>query len=154
MPLYFAYGLNMDRAGMARRCPGALAHGPATLVGFRFFVMREGYASLMRAPGEIVHGVLWRTGPRDLAALDAFESLDSGLYRRATLPVRANGGWMNALVYIGRTRGQGPPRPGYLDLVAAAAREWNLPAAYIDSIERLAAGGCRRARTMRSGENG
>ncbi len=154
MTLYFAYGVNMDRAGMARRCPGAVAHGPAMLVGFRFFVMREGYASVMRAPGEIVHGVLWRIGLRDLAALNAFESLDSGLYRRAMLPVRANGGRMNALIYIGRRRKKGRPQPGYLEEVVGAARGWNFPRAYINALERLASGGFRGVRAVQTGETG
>lgn len=145
MRFYFAYGANMDRTGMARRCPGAVALGAAALEGFRFFVMREGYASVMRLPGETVHGVLWRIGPRDLAVLNAFENLDSGLYRRIVLPVRVEERRVQALVYIGHSRNGGRPRPGYLDLVAAAAREWNLPAAYIDNIGRFAPGGFRGA---------
>jgi hypothetical protein len=38
MTLYFAYGSNMDRPAMKRRCPGARALGPATIDGHRYFV--------------------------------------------------------------------------------------------------------------------
>jgi gamma-glutamylcyclotransferase (GGCT)/AIG2-like uncharacterized protein YtfP len=154
MTLHFAYGANMERAGMARRCPGAAALGPAMLEGFRFFVTRDGYASVMRAPGERVHGVLWRLTARDLAALNAFESLESGLYRRVMLPVRTGEKRARALVYVGRSPGEGRARPGYLDLVIAAARDWSLPRAYIESLERLAPGAWRGARAVETREMG
>src|SRR4051812_46844195 len=100
MRLYFAYGSNMGEHGMSRRCPSAQALGPARLDGWRFVVMRGGYASIVPAPGSVVHGVLWRLGPRDLAALDAYESLDSGLYLHRTIPVRFGPGLRRALVYV------------------------------------------------------
>ena len=90
MTLYFAYGANMERAAMRRRCPGATALGPARLSGWRYAIA-EGYGSVARAPGRRVFGVLWRLTPRDLAALNIFESLDSGLYRRAMLTVELDG---------------------------------------------------------------
>ena len=87
MTLHFAYGSNMSRALMQRRCPGARALGPARLDGWRYVVMHEGYASVAPAPGVAVHGVVWRLSPRDLAALNAYENLASGLYVRRVLPV-------------------------------------------------------------------
>jgi len=96
--LHFAYGSNMSRALMAVRCPGATALGTATLVGWRFVVVRAGYGSIAPQPGGVVHGVLWRLGPRDLAAINAYESLDSGLYVRRQLPVQCGSGRASALV--------------------------------------------------------
>ena len=72
--LHFAYGSNMDPASMRRRCPTAVAMGRARLNDWRFIVTRDGYASIVRAPGAVVHGVLWRLGPRDLAAINAYET--------------------------------------------------------------------------------
>ena len=43
---------------------------------------------------------------------------------------------ITALVYVARPLGCGRPRPGYMELVLAAAREWNLPAAYTASLRR------------------
>ncbi|MBI4274919.1 MAG: gamma-glutamylcyclotransferase [Rhizobiales bacterium] len=152
--LYFAYGANMDREGMARRCPGAVAQGLAALEGYRIFITRDGYASVTRAAGACVHGVVWRITPRDLAALNAFESLESGLYRRVMLPVRVGEGRANALVYVGRSSGEGRPRPGYIELVVAAARDWDLPLGYIESVARLAPGGFRGARAVETRDIG
>lgn len=135
MLLHFAYGSNMSRALM-RRCPTAREVGPAMLENHRFIITRDGYASVLPRPGAVVHGVLWRLGPRDLAALDRYEGVDSGLYRRATLPVRACTRRVAALVYVARSRRAGRPKPGYQALVVAAARDLNLPRDYVDALMR------------------
>jgi gamma-glutamylcyclotransferase (GGCT)/AIG2-like uncharacterized protein YtfP len=136
MTLHFAYGSNMDRAAMARRCPGATCIGRAILEDHRFFIMTEGYASVQRTPGHQVHGVLWRLTPRDLAALNAYESLHSGLYTRTMMPVRLDERRVSALVYLGRSRSSGKPKPGYMDAVIDAARAANLPLAHVRDLQR------------------
>ena len=89
MTLYFAYGSNINRAAMARRCPGARAIGQARLAGYKFFVGIDGWGSVKPQPGRSVHGVLWRLTPRDIAALHAYELLHQGLYDVRHLPVRS-----------------------------------------------------------------
>src|SRR5262249_2989067 len=136
MTLYFAYGSNMSRAPMRARCPTAREAGTATLAGHRLIITTDGYASVVPEPGGIVHGLLWRLAPRDLAALNAYESLDTGLYRVVTLPVRAEGRQLAAMVYVARSRTAGLPRPGYLEAVLAAARELAFPDDYIEALAR------------------
>jgi gamma-glutamylcyclotransferase (GGCT)/AIG2-like uncharacterized protein YtfP len=152
MTLYFAYGANMERAAMRARCPGAAPVGSACLSGWRY-VIASGYGSVAPAPGTCVYGVLWRLTPRDLAALNIFESLDSGLYRRATVTVETDVGRVRALVYVGRRRGMRRPMPGYQERLVAAAAEWHLPQRYIDGLRRLAPG-YRGARPAETGEIG
>ena len=152
MTLYFAYGANMERGAMRRRCPGAVALGPALLRGWRYVIV-DGYGSVAPASGSCVFGVLWRLTPRDLAALNAFESLDSGLYRRVTLSVELGQRRVRALVYIGRRRGSRRPRPGYQERLVAAAQEWRLPKRYVAELRRLAPG-YRGARPAETGEIG
>jgi len=127
---------------MRARCPGARALGTATLRGWRFFISGDGYASIARAGGQAVEGVLWRLTPRDLAALDAYEDVAGGLYRRARIAVQpAAGAPRLALVYLGRARGEGTPRPGYMRDVIAAARDWGLSAAALRSLQRFVPAG-------------
>ena len=152
MTLYFAYGANMERGAMRRRCPGAVALGAALLRGWRYGIV-DGYGSVAPASGSCVFGVLWRLTPRDLAALNAFESLDSGLYRRVTLSVELGQQRVRALVYIGRRRGSRRPRPGYQERLVAAAQEWRLPKRYVAELRRLAPG-YRGARPAETGEIG
>ncbi len=154
MRLYFAYGSNMSRPLMRMRCREAQALGTATLDGWRFVITPDGYGSIVPRAGAVTRGVLWRLAVRDLAAINAFESLDSGLYLRRTLPVRHGACRARALVYIARRHGVGRPRPGYIAVVADAAREWQLPASYIRAIQRWSPSRWRGARAKETGEAG
>ncbi len=154
MILHFAYGSNMSRSLMWRRCPGAQEVGAAAIRGWRFIISLDGYGSIAPRPGGVVHGVVWRLGPRDLAAINAYESLDSGLYVRRTLPVRYRRQIMPALVYISRRQGEGRPRPGYMAVVEDAARDWQLPKQYIQALRRWAPAALDGARWKDTGEVG
>ena len=136
MTLYFAYGANLRRADMKRRCAGARALGPARLDGYRFFVGIDGWGSVRPSAGDIVHGVLWRLTPRDLAALHAFELLHKGLYHVRMVTVRSGTRRVRAMIYQLRRRSAGRSKPGYVEMIAASARGWKLPEAYIRSVER------------------
>lgn len=138
MTLHFSYGANMSRAIMKRHARDAAPLGVAELSGHRFVITGDGYASVEPARAETVHGVVWRITPRDRVMLDVWENVAAGLYRAEMVPVRHGGELMPALVYFARPRGEGRPKPGYLELVIAAAREWRLPASYIRSIEAWA----------------
>src|SRR6476659_9946356 len=153
MTLYFAYGSNMDRSAMRQRCPGARAVGPAVLDDHRFFVGIDGWGSVSASRGEVVHGVLWRLTPRDIAALHAYELLHQGLYDVRHLPVRTEGRRVRAMIYLLRRRAFGKPRPGYVEMIAAAGRGWKLPEPYIRSVERWSASRWTGARVIGAGDN-
>ncbi len=152
MTLYFAYGSNMQRAAMARRCPGARAVGPASLDGYKFFVGIDGWGSVKPKPGQRVHGVLWRLTPRDIAALHAYELLHRGLYEVRHLPVRVGSSRAQAMIYRLRRRAPGKPKPGYVEMIAAAARGWKLPERYIRSVERWSISRFTGPRVIDAGE--
>src|SRR4051794_30895571 len=125
--LYFAYGSNMSRALMGGRCPGASLLGVATLAGWRFVITPDGVGSIGRSPGKLAYGILWRLTARDIAALNAYESLDSGLYVRRTMAVEYETQRKAALVYVSTRLGTGRARPGYINLVVDVARDWGFP---------------------------
>ena len=149
---YFAYGSNMSRAAMARRCPSARALGVAVLAGYRFFVGLDGWGSVQASAGDAVHGVLWRLTPRDVAALHAYELLHAGLYEVRHLPVRQGPRLMPAMIYLLRRKNPGQPKPGYVESIAAAARDWKLPDDYIRSVARWSRSRFTGARTIDAGE--
>jgi hypothetical protein len=152
MTLYFAYGSNLNRAAMARRCSGARAIGPARLDGYEFFVGIDGWGSVKRARGERVYGVLWKLTPRDIAALHAYELLHQGLYDVRHLPVRSGARYRTAMIYLLRRHAAGKPKPGYIEMIAASARAWQLPARYIRSVERWSISRFTGARVIDAGE--
>jgi gamma-glutamylcyclotransferase (GGCT)/AIG2-like uncharacterized protein YtfP len=135
MPLYFAYGSNMDRRAMAARCPASRAIGIARLPRHRFAMMREGYATLVRDPRCSVWGLVWDLGLADVAALDRYEGIGEGLYRKGQQSVVSGAGPRRVLVYFGRDAGAGRPKTGYMEGVVAAARDLDLPAAYLAELE-------------------
>ncbi len=77
--LYFAYGSNLDEGQMLERCPGAKTMGHATLpnhaLTFGGFSHKwsSAVASVRRAAGERVEGVLYRLPADDLDRLDRAE---------------------------------------------------------------------------------
>ena len=152
MTLYFAYGSNMHRAAMQARCPGARAIGPARLDGYEFFIGLDGWGSVRRAPGQTVHGVLWRLTPRDLAALHAYELLHKEIYLVRHLPVRVGSRTALAMVYLLRRPGTGRPKPGYAELCAAAARSWGLPERHVRVIARWSISRWTGSRRIAQGE--
>lgn len=69
--LYFAYGMNTEREGMARRCPGAHSLGAARLRdhAFRFAI----HADVLPCEQSWVDGVLWVVDQCCLDVLDTVE---------------------------------------------------------------------------------
>ena len=144
MPLYFAYGANMDTDAMARRCPISKPLGVARLARTRFAIMTNGWGNVVADPRRAVHGVLWDLALSDVKTLDAYEDVGRGLYAKIIQPViKAEGGSSRALVYVGKGEG-GAPRPEYISNIIAAARAWSLPPAYIAELETFRPGGVLR----------
>ncbi len=133
MPLYFAFGSNMDAAQMARRCPGAETMGPGTLQAHRLVFRGPsrnrggGVLSVDASPGDQVTGVVYRVTEADLAALDRFEGAPQW-YVRATRTVHGeDDAAREAVIY--RLPGhvtEMPPTDAYLAQVAGAFADLGL----------------------------
>ena len=83
-------------------------------------------------------GALWTLTESDERALDLYEDIASGFYRRDFISVETPGGVVRALVYVAASNRPGKPRPGYLELILSAARALGLPADYVAELERAA----------------
>jgi gamma-glutamylcyclotransferase (GGCT)/AIG2-like uncharacterized protein YtfP len=113
--LYFAYGMNTDRAGMAQRCPGALSLGHARLVNhvFRFAV----HADVMPCDNSWVEGVLWVIDQQHLNSLDRVEGYP-WYYDRTELQVEHCGLTVTAHCYrMQPGNADAPPTQNYFDEV-------------------------------------
>ena len=137
MLLYFAYASNLDRAHMRKLCPRAQVLGPALLKRHMFFVAAGGYGSIAPRRNSLVHGVLWRVTARDIAALDDYESVAVGLYRKEGYAVHFGDRLLRALAYVANDATPGRPAARYRDMVLAAARGWDFPADYMRTLERV-----------------
>ena len=78
--------------------------------------------------------------------------LHKGLYDVRHLPVREGKRKVLAMLYLLRRRAAGQPKPGYVEMIAAAARGWKLPERYIRSVERWSVSRWTGARVIDVGE--
>lgn len=133
--LHFAFGSNIVPTQMAKRCPGATSLGNAMLDGHRFGIGRQGYGTVVPEPGAIVHGILWALRPEDEAALDVYEGVRHGLYRKVLCHVRTTDGvGHEAMVYVAANPEPGAAVRGYIERIVAAAAAHGFPAAYLDEL--------------------
>ncbi len=142
---YFAYGSNMASSQMAERCPGAVCLGAARLPGHRLafdaWSNRRGglVADVLPDPGSDVWGVLWEVTGEHAEALDRYEGVARGQYRRATVRVEAvAGGEVEAFAYVICDPGEdGPTTDAYRDILLEGAREHGLPDEWVQAIESV-----------------
>jgi gamma-glutamylcyclotransferase (GGCT)/AIG2-like uncharacterized protein YtfP len=123
--LYFAYGSNLDDEQMRARCPSARVVGRATLPGhaltFGGFSHRWGgaVASVLRAKGAAVPGVLYALDPGDVRALDRFEGHPFAYERVVKLVLDEQGRRRRVTTYLQPSEGFEPwaPPQGYFDVL-------------------------------------
>lgn len=136
MTIYFSYGANMDPVHMAEHCPGALRIGPAILPDHAFGIAAGHYGTVRAAPGRSVHGVLWRLTPGDEAALDEFEGVAKGFYRKDTAPVRASTGERHAaMLYRPVDDRPGTASRRYLERIIEVATLLEFPPSYLAELK-------------------
>lgn len=135
---YFAYGSNMNTDQMLKeRCPGAMDLGGAVL---RDYELRERrYADIDRAPGKVVHGVLYRITDEHLSTLDRKEGRRIGIYDRHEVEVEQNGTRFIAWVYeltpeAKESRKSQAYAEGYPEKCSQGAKEHQIPDAFADKI--------------------
>lgn len=141
MPLMFAYGANMDVAEMGKRAPASKVVGVARLPRHRFVITEDGYAGVVHSAKHAVYGLLWDIALADMRALDQFEGIARGLYRKSSQMVITSSGAKRALIYLASGKPGGQPKPGYLAPILAAAEALGLPEAYRVEIAMCGKGG-------------
>jgi gamma-glutamylcyclotransferase (GGCT)/AIG2-like uncharacterized protein YtfP len=134
---YFAYGTNMSRAPMASRCPGASVVDRAVLRRHRFIFNARGYGTVVPDASADVHGVLWTIDLSDERALDEYEAVAAGLYRKERRTVAVSEGErraVDALIYIASDSRPGVPLIGHLQQILSGAEAHCLPEPYITEL--------------------
>lgn len=133
--LYFAYGSNLNFAAMARRCPAAKPLGKWTLPDSR--LVFRGVADVAHEPGAKCIGGLWRITPACEAALDRYEGIGSGMYRKEYLDVAGDEeGEDRVMFYVMNSTGIFPPSRGYLETIRDGYRNFKLPMKHLHKAVR------------------
>jgi gamma-glutamylcyclotransferase (GGCT)/AIG2-like uncharacterized protein YtfP len=109
---------------MLERCPGATPVRAHELLGWKLMFRRT--ADIVPAVGHTVLGGLYRITCADEAALDRFEGVRLGRYRRKHFLV----GDQWALFYVmNSSYAEEAPSSDYLALIERGFQDWQLPTA-------------------------
>jgi gamma-glutamylcyclotransferase (GGCT)/AIG2-like uncharacterized protein YtfP len=128
MALMFAYGSNLNVEQMAKRCPDAEPLGRMRLANWR--LVFRGVADVIQEPGAICYGGVWRITPTCEVALDIYEGIGSGLYRKEYIQIkRTPMGETEMLIYVMNSTGIMPPSDYYLRVIKQGYRDHRMPKA-------------------------
>jgi gamma-glutamylcyclotransferase (GGCT)/AIG2-like uncharacterized protein YtfP len=134
--LYAAYGSNMDPAQMAERCPHSPRTGTGWLDGWRLTfggadIGWEGaVATVVEDKSARVFVVLYELSDSD-EALDHWDAVTLGYYRKLKVRVRTSDGDVLAWLYVLDAYEGGLPSARYLGIMADAAEAAAAPADYV-----------------------
>ncbi|MBC6448460.1 gamma-glutamylcyclotransferase family protein [Actinokineospora xionganensis] len=139
MPLYAAYGSNMDPAQMMQRAPHSPMAGTGWLVGWRLTFGGEdlgwegALATIVEDPDSQVFVVLYDVTD-DEPLLDRWEGSELGLHSKIRLRVQTLEGSVLAWLYVLDAYEGGLPSARYLGVVADAAEAAGAPADYVADL--------------------
>lgn len=127
---YFAYGSNLNREQMQKRCPGSAPVEPYILEGWKLIFRRV--ADIVPAPGERVYGALYTITPADELALDRYERFqanapDQGWYTKVHLDLPVRGAPATVMFYVMNGGEIEPPPGNYFQVISTGFADWGLP---------------------------
>ncbi len=140
MPLYAAYGSNLDPARMGERCPHSPLRSTGWLVGWRLTFGGEelgwdgALATIVEDPLEQVFVAVYDVTEEDFALLDGWESADSGLYRKTRVRLSTLAGEQVAWAYVLDAYEGGLPSASYLGVLPDAAEAGDAPTDYVAAL--------------------
>jgi gamma-glutamylcyclotransferase (GGCT)/AIG2-like uncharacterized protein YtfP len=138
--LYAAYGSNMNPAQMAERCPHSPQHGTGWLEGWRLTFGGEdigwegALATVVEDADDRVFVVLYELSESDEQALDRWDGVTIGYYRKIRVRVATLDGDVLAWVYVLNDYEGGLPSARYLGIMADAAEIAGAPADYVRGL--------------------
>ncbi|GAA4861795.1 MULTISPECIES: gamma-glutamylcyclotransferase [Saccharopolyspora] len=140
MPLYAAYGSNMDPAQMMKRAPHSPMAGTGWLQGWRLTFGGEDYgwegalATIVEHDGSQVFTVLYDVPAEDEGQLDRWEGSELGMHKKLRLRVDTLDGPVLAWLYVLDAYEGGLPSARYLGVMADAAEAAGAPDDYVEGL--------------------
>ncbi len=135
VPVYAAYGSNMDPEQMAMRAPHSPVRGVGWLPRWRLTFGGEGRLStIVEDAAEHVFVVLYDVPEFDETSLDQWEGAARGVYHKIRLRVQTLEGEQVAWCYVLDGYEGGLPSARYLGILADAAERAGAPADYVKAM--------------------
>ncbi|GAA3095017.1 gamma-glutamylcyclotransferase [Pseudonocardia yunnanensis] len=146
VPLYAAYGSNMDPDQMKERAPHSPMAGTGWLLGWRLTFGGEDYgwegalSTVVEDSDSQVFVVLYDVSELDAAQLDRWEGGELGLHKKLRLRVHTLDGDVLAWIYVLDAYEGGMPSARYLGVIADAAEHAGAPADYVSALRNRPSG--------------
>jgi hypothetical protein len=140
VPLYAAYGSNMDPAQMMQRAPHSPMAMTGWLIGWRLTfggedLLWEGaLATVVEDPVSQVFVVIYDVTAEDEKLLDRWEGGDFGLHKKLRLRIHTLDGSVLAWLYVLDAYEGGLPSARYLGVIADAAEAAGAPEDYVADL--------------------
>ncbi len=140
VPLYAAYGSNMDPAQMKERAPHSPMAGSGWLVGWRLtfggedFAWEGALATVVEDPDSQVFVVLYDVSEPDEEQLDRWEGGELGMHKKLRLRVHTLEGDVLPWIYVLDAYEGGEPSARYLGVLADAAEAAGAPDDYVAAL--------------------
>jgi hypothetical protein len=129
--LYFAYGSNLNKGQMLRRCPDAKAYSLFHLEDWK--LVFRGVADIVQSPGDFVAGGLWIITETCEQALDIYEGYrpdGSGMYRKESIAIEpfkiGKHTFTEIMFYVMNSDGIFPPSHSYFDCIKQGFKDFGL----------------------------
>jgi len=140
VPLYAAYGSNLDPSRMSERCPHSPLRSTGWLTGWRLTFGGEEHGwdgalvTIVQDQFEQVFVALYDVTEEDMSLLDELESADSGLYRKTRVRVATMAGSHVAWAYVLDAYEGGLPSASTVGILADAAEAAGAPDDYVAAL--------------------
>ena len=140
VPLYAAYGSNMDPAQMMQRAPHSPVSGTGWLEGWRITFGGEdlgwegALSTVVEDPSSRVFVVLYDVSPPDVDGLDRWEGGELGMHKKLRLRIQTMDGPQLAWVYVLDAYEGGLPSARYIGVLSDAAEAAGAPDDYVRAL--------------------
>lgn len=143
--LYLGYGSNLSTEFIKPYCPSAKFVMRAVLPNFHIEFRRYsenlkgGISTIMEAPGDMVHGVVYEVPLKEIEEMDILENVPDGIYKRETfLVLGENKEWCKADLYrIVKPEGPFKPSKTYVGYMLDGMKEHNIDKDYMIKFQEL-----------------
>jgi len=122
--IYFAYGSNLHKRQMQRRCPGSKPVCKTVLHNHRM-IYRRGVATIEPSPGSMVKGAIYVITDKDLEPLDRYEGYPNLYYRQNFHVEVGPNKFVEAMAYVMHSHfKRQEPSEGYRQTIQQGYVDW------------------------------
>ena len=121
---YFAYGSNLNKYQMKKRCPDSIEVEKVTLKDYKLAFNRV--ADIIESKGAEVQGAIYKVSSRDIKNLDAYEGYPYLYTKKEVIVKDTLGNEHKAFVYVMVVKGKGEPNSHYYETIVEGFDDWKL----------------------------